>query len=101
MTYSVQEMHVRAAFPFLAGLISGFGPFYVKHASGYEAVTSDSEVAMKLFTCSVGFDEPGARTAFRGNVVSGVFASLSWFQVNCPNTAVRCIEAAIVFRFTL
>ena len=30
-----------------------------------------------------------------------IFASLSWFQANCPNTAVRCIEAAIVFRFTL
>ena len=23
-----------------------------------------------------------------------IFTSLSWFQANCPNTAVRCIEAA-------
>ena len=48
MTYYVQEMHVHAAFPFLAGLIGGSGPFHIKHASGYEAVNSDSEVVLGL-----------------------------------------------------
>ena len=48
VTYYVQEMHVHAAFPFLAGLIGGSGPFHIKHASGYEAVNSDSEVVLGL-----------------------------------------------------
>ena len=48
MTYYVQETHVHAAFPFLAGLIRGSGLFHVKHASGYEAVNSDSEVFLGL-----------------------------------------------------
>ena len=39
---------VHAAFPFLAGLIGGSGLFHVKHASGYEAVNSDSEVVLGL-----------------------------------------------------